>query len=134
MQYSFVFQLILDRLQTKKLTDIAQREQLLIEALREYEHRLSRTGFENDISVRQTDIFHERDNRSSCGSLQDDFETMKLKQKEMLIEKKHQELDIKEEMSIKELDQLSQTERSLCESLTAVPMEIIPGSNNDHSY
>jgi len=43
---------VLDRIQTKKLTDIEKREQLLIETLREYEHRLSRTGFENDINVR----------------------------------------------------------------------------------
>jgi hypothetical protein len=47
----FVFKFVLDRLQTKKLTDINKREQLLVETLREYEHRLSRTGFENDINV-----------------------------------------------------------------------------------
>ncbi|UJR23390.1 hypothetical protein I4U23_026398 [Adineta vaga] len=98
--------MVLERIQTKKLTDIAQREQLLLETLREYEHRLGRTGFDNDIS--------------------EDFETMKLKQKEILIEKKHQELDLKEEKFIKELDHLSQIERSLCEILTAVHIEIIP--------
>ena len=48
---AFVFQFVLDRIQTKKTTDITKREQLLIETLREYEHRLSRTGFENDITV-----------------------------------------------------------------------------------
>ena len=52
---------------------------------------------------------------------------MKLKQKELLIEKKHQELDVKEEQFIKELDQLSQTERSLCQILTATEMELVPG-------
>ncbi|CAF1243158.1 unnamed protein product [Adineta steineri] len=97
---------VLDRIQTKKLTDITKREQLLVETLREYEHRLSRTGFENDIN--------------------EEFENMKLKQKEILIERKHQELDIKEEKCIKELDQLSQNERSLCQILTATPMEITP--------
>ena len=48
---AFVFQFVLDRIQPKKTTDITKREQLLIETLREYEHRLSRTGFENDITV-----------------------------------------------------------------------------------
>jgi hypothetical protein len=52
---------------------------------------------------------------------------MKLKQKEIFIEKKHQELDLKEEKCIRELDQLSQNERTLCQILTATPMEIIPG-------
>ncbi len=46
------FKFVLDRMQKKKSTDITKREQLLIETLREYEHRLSRTGFENDINVR----------------------------------------------------------------------------------
>ncbi|CAF1412151.1 unnamed protein product [Adineta ricciae] len=98
--------ILLERIEKKKQTDIAQREQLLIETLREYEHRLSRTGFDNDIS--------------------EDFETMKLRQKELLIEKKHQELDVKEEQFIKELDQLSQTERCLCQILTEAEMEIVP--------
>mgnify|MGYP006973167263 FL=1 len=44
---------MLDRIQSKKTTDITKREQLLVETLREYEHRLSRTGFENDITVRE---------------------------------------------------------------------------------
>jgi hypothetical protein len=52
---------------------------------------------------------------------------MKLKQKEIFIEKKHQELDLKEEKCIKELDQLSQHERNLCQILTESPMEIITG-------
>ena len=52
---------------------------------------------------------------------------MKLKQKELLIEKKYQELDLKEEKCIKELDQLAQNERSLCQILTATQMEIITG-------
>jgi hypothetical protein len=52
---------------------------------------------------------------------------MKLKQKEIFIEKKHQELDLKEEKFIKELDQLSQNERILCQILTATSMEIITG-------
>ncbi|CAF0849901.1 unnamed protein product [Rotaria sp. Silwood1] len=95
---------VLDRIQTKKSIDITKREQLLLETLREYEHRLSRTGFDNDIS--------------------EEFENMKLKQKELFIEKKHQELDLKEEKYIKELDQLSQNEHSLCQILTVTQMEI----------
>lgn len=55
---------------------------------------------------------------------------MKLKEKEMLIEKKHQELDSKEEKCIKELDQLSGSERSLCDLLAALPMEILPGESD----
>ncbi|CAF3900561.1 unnamed protein product [Rotaria magnacalcarata] len=97
--------LVLDRIKVKKSIDIAKREQLLLETLREYENRLSRTGFESDI----------------C----EEFENMKLKQKELFIEKKHQELDLKEEKYIKELDQLSQNERSLCQILTATIMDII---------
>ncbi|CAF4143751.1 unnamed protein product, partial [Rotaria sordida] len=96
---------VLDRIQTKKSIDITKREQLLLETLREYEHRLSRTGFENDI--------------------REEFENMKLKQKELYIEKRHQELDLKEEKYIKELDQLFQNERSLCQILTVTQMEII---------
>ncbi|CAM2715553.1 unnamed protein product [Rotaria socialis] len=96
---------VLDRIQVKKSTDIAKREQLLLETLREYENRLSRTGFESDI----------------C----EEFENMKLKQKELFIEKKHQELDLKEEKYIKELDQLSQNERSLCQILAATIMDIV---------
>jgi hypothetical protein len=61
------------------------------------------------------------------GFLKEEFENMKLKQKEIFIEKKHQELDLKEEKSIKELDQLSQKERSLCQILTAIEMNIITG-------
>lgn len=52
---------------------------------------------------------------------------MKLKQKELFIEKKHQELDLKEEKYIKELDLLSQSENKLCQTLTAAAMLIIPG-------
>jgi hypothetical protein len=52
---------------------------------------------------------------------------MKLKQKEILIEKKHQELDLKEEKCIRELDLLAQNERSLCRILSATEMEIITG-------
>lgn len=52
---------------------------------------------------------------------------MKLKQKEIFIEKKHQELDVKEEKGIKELDQLSQNERNLCQILTVSSMEMITG-------
>ena len=52
---------------------------------------------------------------------------MKLKQKEILIEKKHQELDAKEDKCIRELDQLSQHEQNLCQILTESPMEIITG-------
>lgn len=48
---TFGFQLVLERIKTKKINDITKREQILIEALREYEHRLSQTGFENDIEV-----------------------------------------------------------------------------------
>jgi hypothetical protein len=55
---------------------------------------------------------------------------MKLKQKEIFIEKKHQELDLKEEKCIKELDQLTQNERSLCRILTATQMEILAGKTN----
>lgn len=58
---------------------------------------------------------------------QEEFETMKLKQKESFIEKKHQELDLKEEKSIKELDQLSQKEQKLCQILTANQLDLIPG-------
>ncbi|CAF5180078.1 unnamed protein product [Rotaria magnacalcarata] len=43
--------LVLDRIKVKKSIDIAKREQLLLETLREYENRLSRTGFESDICV-----------------------------------------------------------------------------------
>jgi hypothetical protein len=52
---------------------------------------------------------------------------MKLKQKEIFIEKKHQELDLQEEKWIRELDQLSQNERTLCQILTTKEMEIITG-------
>ncbi|CAF2618324.1 unnamed protein product [Rotaria sp. Silwood2] len=72
---------VLDRIRTKKSIDITKREQLLLETLREYEHRLSRTGFENDVS--------------------EEFENMKLKQKELFIEKKHQELDTERLTTIK---------------------------------
>ena len=48
--FSYV-KFVLDRIKAKKLADIEKREQLLIETLRDYEHRLSRTGFENDIDV-----------------------------------------------------------------------------------
>jgi len=97
---------VLDRIKAKKTADITKREKLLVETLREYEHRLSQTGFENDID--------------------EEFETMKLKQKESFIEKKHQELDLKEEKSIKELDQLSQKEQKLCQILTANQLDWIP--------
>lgn len=60
---------------------------------------------------------------------QEEFEVMTLKQKESFIEKKHQELDVREEKSIKELDQLTQSERTLCRLLTAVEMELIPGKS-----
>jgi hypothetical protein len=56
---------------------------------------------------------------------------MKLKQKEILIEKKHQELDLKEEKCIRELDLLAQNERSLCQILAAKEMEIITGEQYD---
>lgn len=59
----------------------------------------------------------------------DEFENLKLKQKEIFIEKKHQELDSKEEKCIRELDQLSQIERKLCQLLAHSIMEIIPGSS-----
>ncbi len=59
--------------------------------------------------------------------IKEEFEAMKLKQKEIFIEKKHQELDFKEEKCIKELDQLSQQERSLCQILNESPMDIITG-------
>ena len=55
---------------------------------------------------------------------------MKLKQKEIFIEKKHQELDAKEERAIREFDQLAQNEHKLCQILTATPMEILPGKTN----
>lgn len=55
---------------------------------------------------------------------------MKLKQKEIFIEKKHQELDAKEEQAIREFDKLSQNEQMLCQMLTATPMEILTG--NEH--
>ena len=52
---------------------------------------------------------------------------MKLKQKELFIEQKHQDLDLKEEKFIRELDQLSQCEYSLCQMLSAKQMEMITG-------
>lgn len=64
--------------------------------------------------------------------LKEEFENMKLKQKEIFIEKKHQELDLKEEKCIKELDQLSQNEKTLCQILTELSMEIIPGKSNNN--
>jgi hypothetical protein len=51
MKFIFCLKFVLDRIQTKKSKDITKREQLLVETLREYEHRLGRTGFENDINV-----------------------------------------------------------------------------------
>ncbi len=63
--------------------------------------------------------------------LKEEFENMKLKQKEIFIEKKHQELDLKEEKCIKELDQLSQNEQALCQILAAPSLEIITGKQND---
>lgn len=55
---------------------------------------------------------------------------MKLKQKELFMEKKHQELDLKEEKYIRELDQLSQKEHVLCQILTATEMEILTGKKD----
>lgn len=52
---------------------------------------------------------------------------MKLKQRELFIENKHHELDLKEERYIKELDQLSQREHVLCQTLKEPPMNIITG-------
>lgn len=59
---------------------------------------------------------------------------MKLKQKEIFIEKKHQELDAKEEKAIREFDHLSQNEHNLCQILTATPMDILPGKNQRNEY
>ena len=55
---------------------------------------------------------------------------MKLKQKEVFIERKHQELDAKEEQAIREFDKLSQNEQTLRQILTATPMEILPGKDH----
>ena len=52
---------------------------------------------------------------------------MKLKQKEILLESKHQELDVKEERCVRELDQLTQSEQCLCDMITAAKIDIIPG-------
>jgi hypothetical protein len=60
---------------------------------------------------------------------QEEFEAMTLKQKESFVERKHQELDVREEKSIKELDQLTQSERAFCRLLTAVELQLIPGTS-----
>lgn len=53
---------------------------------------------------------------------------MKLKQKELFIERKHQELDLREEKFIKELDRLSKSEQILCAILTAEQTPSLEGS------
>lgn len=56
---------------------------------------------------------------------------MHLRQKESFIEKKHQELDLREEKSIKQMDTLMINQQKLCDLLAMEPLRIIPGLRTD---